>query len=218
MRYALAVLTHGDNADVLERTIRSFDQQVAPPPVWRCVYQDGPCALPPFAPYPWVAINGGEQLGFCGASKRLWSMVADSDADFDYVFWLEHDFEFLRTVDVARMAEILDGADDFLAQVALMRGPVNEPERKAGGLLGQMRSRGYAIEERRDHFLHRAFLTTNPCLFSREFMRWVPWPEYESECEGRFGFDLKQDGYRFAFMGLGEEWVRHIGVRTGMRY
>jgi hypothetical protein len=218
VRYALAVLTHGDNADVLERTITSFDQHVSPPPVWRAVYQDGPCALPPLAPYPWVGITGSEQLGFCEATRRLWSMVADADADFDYVFWLEHDFEFLRAVNVDRMAAIL--ADDTvdMAQVALMRTAVNESERRAGGLAGEMRERGHALVEADDHIVHRAFFTTNPMLMTRSFMRWVPFPDNPSECEGRFGYDLRQAGYRFAFMGQGEPWVEHIGQRTGKGY
>lgn len=217
MRYALAVLTHdtGDEGETLRRSIASFDEHVWPPPVARFVYCDGRAPLPPIAPYPWTAIVAKEQQGFCVATRRLWQMAAEDPQTFDYVFWLEHDFEFRRTVNVERMARILDDDDGTeLVQVALMRGPANESERKTGGLYAEMLRRGHSIDQREDHFIHRAFFTTNPSLMSRAFMRWVPFPEYDSECEGRFGYDLRQDGYRFACMGAGEPWVKHFGKRT----
>ncbi len=214
----MAVLTHGNNAKLLKHTIRSFDEQVSPPPAARFVYQDGPCALPPLAPYAWNALTGRRPQGFCMATRRLWTwMSEETEEEFEYVFWLEHDYKFLRSVDVKRMAAILD-EDDSLAQVALMRGAGNDGEREAGGLYEQMLERGYRIEERHDYFRHRGFFTTNPSLMSRQFMSENPWPDYSSECEGKFGINLKEDGFWFAFMGAGEPWVDHRGSRTGFGY
>lgn len=222
MKYALAVLTHGDNADVLERTIHSFDANVSPPPVWRCLYQDGLCTVPPLEPHQWVSINGLDRLGFCGATRRLWQMVARSDADFDFVFWLEHDFEFKRAVDIWPMALQLR-ADPTLAQMALMRGPVNEEERDAGGVVGKHEARGdvfRAEETESGHpFLRQwAYFTSNPSLMRREFMLEHPFPEHERECEGKFGIQLRTAGFDFAVWGDGSPWVTHIGTRTGHGY
>lgn len=223
MRYALAVLTHGDNADTLERTIRSFDRHVTHPPVARYLVQDGPGALPPFAPYPWVVQPLARQQGFCTATRELWKLVTHDEQRFDYVFWLEHDFDMLRTIPVERMAALLD-SDDLLAQVSLMRGPANEREDNAGGVVADMRERGWTMlddysEEAGVGFLrHVAYFTTNPSLMTRAFMRDNPWPDYRRNCEGRMGLDLMHRGFSFAILGAGEPWVEHHGVRTGTHY
>jgi hypothetical protein len=108
-----------------------------------------------------------------------------------------------------------------------MRNAVNEDEKKAGGLFEHRRDdymqrvlrRGRQGQMRNVPWLsHLSYFTTNPSLMRTEFMRERAWPEYEVECEGRFGIDLRQAGFYFAAMGEGEPWCEHVGQRTGFGY
>lgn len=197
MNYRLVILTHGEG-ETLHQTMATFDEFVSPAPA--------DCVL--------VRDEGKE--GFCKATGRAWAAAADSDVD--YVFWLEHDFSFLQPVDLEPMAALLD-ADVNLAQIALMRGPVNEMEITAGGIVAsrpdQFRLKHAGLSP---YLEHTSFFTTNPSLMRRRFMALYPWPEYERECEGLFGIDLLQKGFHFAFWGEGEPWVEHTGARTGFGY
>lgn len=217
MRYALAVLTHGDNADVLERAIRSFDSQVSPPPVHRFVYQDGPCALPPLSPYPWDAMGSVGNQGFCVSTRALWVMASYlSVARFDYVFWMEHDFEFKRSVDLIGLAVALD-ENAQLAQMSLLRDAVNLDERENGGVIGKHTRRGEEFVNRGRWLEHSSYFTTNPNLMTREFMCENQPPE-GPECEGKFGLALRDKDYTFGVWGDGSAWVTHIGQRNGTGY
>jgi hypothetical protein len=185
---------------------------VSPEPSLVLAFHDGAgYAYMPFGGQ-FRVVAGASQRGFCGATRELWAGAAAGWCD--YVFYLEHDFEFLRPVDLTQLAVVLD-ANPALAQMALMRDAVNAEEKAAGGLY-ESRPGQYA---KRDGWLeHSAYLTTNPSLMSAEFMRRNPWPDYPDRCEGRFGIDLLDAGYRFGAWGTGEPWVRHIGERTGFGY
>lgn len=219
MTYVLGVLTHGDNKLLLDNLIHSFSANVSPAPAACIVVQDGPCETPPFKSLNWTVVTLEEQLGFCSATNALW--VASSElaetVGATHVFWLEHDFQFLRHVDIDDMAAVL-GQCERLAQVSLMRHPVNPPERAAGGVIELARSRGLLFKQRDGWIEHSAYFTTNPSLMSSKFMMANPWPSYQSECEGRFGIDLLARGYNFAIMGDGSAWVKHVGIRTGKGY
>ena len=123
------------------------------------------------------------------------------------------------------MARVLDMHND-LAELALMRGSVNNEERAAGGVIEKHIGRGDVFSKILSHgddfdiswLSHRAYFTTNPSLMRKEFMYLNPWPDYERECEGRFAFDLRDRGYCFGIVGNGEPWVTHIGVRNGKGY
>lgn len=233
MRYALALLTHGDAAP-LARTLSSFREMVSPDPDALVVcydgatlYGNGSPKLPPLVGAVATIVTTGKPSGFCAATRKLWSVAAAVE-DVDYVFWLEHDFEFLRPVDLRALATPLT-IDPYLAQMALMRNAVNEKERAAGGLFESRRD-DYVPARLEDGWedivpggdlrwlLHRSYFTTNPSLMRRSFMASRPWPEYEQQCEGLFGVDLVASGYAFAAWGEGEPWVSHHGVRTGFGY
>lgn len=216
MRYALAVLTHGENEDCLSSSIRSFDESVRPLPTQRIIVQDGPCALPPISDYPWTSLTLPDQIGFCGATSALWEMSSSLE-DIDYVFWLEHDFVFSRCVDLTELAGALDN-NGHLAQMALVRASVNSEEEEHGGMIEKHIHRGDAFVDQGGWLEHRAYFTTNPSLMTREFMWSNPWPDYSSQCEGRFGFDLRDQAYTFGAWGDGTPWVEHIGTRTGKGY
>lgn len=220
LRYVLAVLSHGyPYSDTAEDCLASFVEHVTPMPTVTVYRHDGPG---------WAHLGVGqaegssivatvtpeEQLGFCGATRSLWrDAVTYADLyEATHVFWLEHDFVFTRRVDLVDLALVLDAAPtEFpLAQMSLMRGAVNAREKRAGVLTGG-RDRGGWLE-------HHDYFTTNPSLMSVAFMARHPWPEYDQECEGRFGADLKSEGYSYGVWGDGAPWVDHIGKRTGKGY
>lgn len=156
------------------------------------------------------------ELGFGGAIREGWRRALATGCD-----WLVHaelDFIYLRPVPLAAMIATLD-AHPYLVQMALLRGPVNDAERAAGGVIEQhsddyaaVRWGGYCWRE------HRRHVTTNPAVWPR----WVlerGWPT-RSESEGHFGLDLfaSDPSLRAAYWGLGAD-VQHIGeVRIGMGY
>lgn len=217
MRYALAVLTHDDGSEGerLAETIRSFDQHVSPPPVERLIVQDGPCALPPVAPYAWSCRTLPRQRGFCVATAALWEMAAEGRG-YDYVFWLEHDFTFKRHVDLTGLAVALD-ENDYVAQMSLVRDSVNREEFICGGVIGKHRARGDKFLDRGRWLEHTAYWTTTPNLMTRTFMEEHP-PPSGPECEGKMGAELRAQAFTFGAWGDGEPWVDHTGVRSGTGY
>lgn len=236
MRYLLAVLTHGDNADVITRTIQSFRAMVTPAPTRQLVVMDGVCALPPIDPdIPYGEWNAypipDAPVGFSRAVHTMWRASVACTA-VDYVFWLEHDFTFDRPVDLRDMAAILDEQPTTIAQVSLMRQPIAPREIDAGGVLADQIERGQAISYHRAFRYpdrdggpieipwveHAAYYTTNPNLMRRDFMQACPWTSYKDQAEGKYGLALAQVGYRFAILGDGDQWVTHIGERTGKGY
>jgi hypothetical protein len=203
MDYTLLVLTHG-KSPTLDGTLASFLEHVLPAPTESLVVCDGPG--------PGQSLSE-TQLGFCEATRRAWAIAAE--APTSHVFWLEHDFRFDRDVDLAELAAVLD-VDRELAQMALLRQPVNEAERAAGGLV---ESRPGQFELQDGLWMRqRSFFTTNPSLMRTTFMLGNPWPAYPDQCEGRFGIDLIERGYAFGMWGAGEPWVSHFGVRDGFGY
>lgn len=228
MDYTLAVLTHGRN-DTLARSLNSFVDKVGPPPSRILIHVDGPLYRDQI---PDVRLTAdidasGDQRGFCAATRHLWRWA--SQADTEFVFWLEHDFVFLRRVDLVPLADQLR-ADPKLAQMQLMRTPVSVEEVQAGGLYesrpGEYEKReawqgdGPTGELSSDRWLlHRSYLTTNPSLMRTAWMAGNQWPDDdEPYCEGRFGIEVLHRGFHFGVWGHGDPWVEHIGWRTGFGY
>jgi hypothetical protein len=213
VNYTLAVLTHG-RGSMLTETLRSFRDNVEPQPVRVLVHSDagfGQWRVP----FPRLNVRVEREprpLGFCGATRSLWRRAMDEATA--YVFWLEHDFRFLRPLDLTAIAATLEDQPE-LAQMALMRNAVNEAELAAGGLF---ESRRGEYEEVDGWLRHRSYFTTNPSLMRRPFMEAHPWPDHESECEGRYGLDLVAAGFSFGVWGHGEPWVEHVGIRSGFGY
>lgn len=228
MDYALAVLTHGRN-DTLPRALNSFVDKVKPQPTRILIHVDG---LLYHDQMPNIGLTvdidaSGDQRGFCKATRHLWRWA--SQADTEFVFWLEHDFVFLRPVDLRPLADQLR-ADPKLAQMQLMRNAVSVEEVQAGGLY-ESRPGEYEKQEvwqgdgptgelSSDRWLlHRSYLTTNPSLMRTAWMAGNQWPDdNEPHCEGRFGIEVLHRGFHFGVWGHGEPWVDHIGRRTGFGY
>lgn len=163
-----------------------------------------------------VVDDSAHELGFTGAVREGWSRALATGAR--YVFHAELDFIYLRPVDLAAMIAVLD-AEPHLVQMALLRGPVNAAERRAGGVIEQhpdeyetVHEYGHAWRE------HCHNVTTNPCVWPRWVMQ-RGWPDCE-QSEGHFGLDLFADdeAYRAAYWGTGVD-VEHIGhERAGRGY
>ncbi len=172
-------------------------------------------------------LGPGQGSGFCSATKRLWEYAslrprAKSEGLklADHVLWLEHDFLLTRDLDPEPLAAILAQhriyGDDPVAQVSLMRGPANEIEEAAGGLvasrLGEFTDEGRWLS-------HRAYFTSNPMMMTVDFMLAEPWlDDGQPHCEGRYGVSLFERGYRAGVWGDGSVYVHHVGQRTGTGY
>lgn len=225
--YTLAVLTHGDAAP-LGRTLHSFFDKVKPEPERTVIHWDGPVG----APLWWAGAAddvdvSAQQRGFCRATQQLWRLA--SEASTEFVFWLEHDFRFLRPVSLEYLAGPLR-EDPTLAQMQLMRNAVSREEILAGGLF-EMRRDDYlprtwmpdAVMTSADDLLpwqqHSAYFTTNPSLMRTAWMAEHPWvDDDEPFCEGRFSISLVERGFHYGVWGNGEPWVQHHGRRTGFGY
>jgi hypothetical protein len=240
VRYALALLTHGE-APFLEATLESFYAAVDVPPVARVCVLDGQWAkAPSMILGAWDAISYRDPKGFCGATSELWRHCAAQDVD--WVFWIENDFLFHRSFQLEAMAATLL-ENPHVLQMALCRNACNDEERAAGGLLASRRGwfhdRETWIPNERNPipvpnaegaiepgsamaypwFEHGAYWTTNPSLFHVSVPRTYEWPT-EEFCEGKFGIRLRERNpdIRFGLWGDGAEWVEHVGQRTGYGY
>jgi hypothetical protein len=238
VRYLLVVVTHGSSPH-LARTLHAFSEWVTPRPAYGLLWVDGPdeddaaAEAAMIARSSWKFTGSAVQRGFCATYTDAWdeAVITADDHECDFVFWLESDFLIRRAVNLAHLAALLDASPE-LAQVALMRNPVNEQEVAAGGLFesrpGEYELESFETEEvgstrvrLRSHswLRHRSYYTTNPNLMRRSFMADHPWPErHAAQCEGLYTMDLRACGYDFAVWGSGDAWVEHVGVRTGFGY
>lgn len=164
-----------------------------------------------------VAVDDhAHELGFSGAVATGWAAALETPAT--HIFHAELDFIYLRPIELGAMIATLD-AHPHLVQMALLRGPVNDRERAAGGVIEQhpddyttVREGPHAWRE------HRRNVTTNPCIWPR----WVVergWPLID-QSEGHFGIKLfgEDPDRRAAYWGTGVD-VEHIGhIRSGTGY
>lgn len=160
-----------------------------------------------------------QRAGFAAAIRTGWMQLYDGPEEF--IFHLEDDFTFNRTVHLGALAEVLL-EEPNLAQLALRRQPWNDEERAAGGIVEQHPDDFADCSDRHGHewLEHRRFFTTNPSLYRRQLCG-RGWPQV-ARSEGVFTHQLLEDpDLRFGFWGPRHsgEWVRHIGDdRVGVGY
>lgn len=219
----LLVMTDG-RLDCLTQTIDSVDESLVGEFDVKIIHDDTGDAdyrkdlSERFPDY--TVIGKPTRQGFGGAIRSAWDFILN-DTPSDYVFHLEDDFLFNKSIETSGLQEILD-ADSDLQQIALLRQPWNENEIAAGGIMQQDLNSyaesslaGYSVSK------HHKFFTTNPSLYRRSLCE-VGWPAGEHS-EGVFGLRLKErnpDAY-FAFLGQRDDppAVRHIGQsRVGTGY
>jgi len=169
----------------------------------------------------WQIVQTSGRAGFGGAIRSAWTTLREL-TDAPYIFHLEDDFTFNRTVELVDLAAVLDRRQ-HLVQIALRRQPWNAAEVAAGGVVE------LHADDWTEHFDgERAWLesarnfTTNPGLYRRRLIEEHEWPTGQ-ETEGRFGIGLLEADpeTRFGFWGARDsgEWVRHIGAaRIGTGY
>lgn len=225
LKYRLVVLTHGEDK-TLSRTLESFQAYVSPLPTEWAVHADGSQGRK--AAHAWANEQDDGQIwhhfsgswtqeGFCTATQKAWHLARKPGVEF--VFWLEHDFEFTKKLELGDLATVLD-SDPLLLQMALYREPVNADEQRYGGYL-QQHEGAYRAAEANGYrwFETQRNWTTNPSLIPRRVTNEFEWP-LRDQCEGHFGFDVKglEPNAIFGIWGDGEPWCRHIGERTGYGY
>jgi hypothetical protein len=223
MNYRLVITTDG-RPEVLDRTLDAFDCYVRPRPSAGLILDDS--GDEHYLRYlklisderRWALAWHPTRQGFCRTVADAWATAAGHE-DYEWIFWLEDDFEFTRAVDLTALAHVLDH-EARVVQMAFYRNAVSNEEIEAGGYI-PMRPGAY---ERRGAgtvhwFEHRVNWTTNPSLFRRSFAWAYPWP-VSPECEGRFGIDLRErrPETTFGIWGAGEPWVTHFGERKGSGY
>lgn len=229
--YLLVVLTHGAS-ETLEPTIRSFREHVTPQPSAGYLHLDlvfdGDLGIGHAedvvrqdsirSGMTWMLDVAPRPIGFCASVAHSWKRASSPVFGCDYVFWLEHDFEFLGAVDVGAMAHTLD-YHQHVAQMGLMREPVNSDEKDAGGLFNLYRDSYFPMGGLQPWILSRTNFSTTCSLMRTAFMEERPWPDgYDRDCEGRYSIDLLQNGYVFGVWGDGTPDIRHTGRRTGFGY
>lgn len=158
--------------------------------------------------YPdWKLIVHPVRVGMAAAVRAAWWSIGDGE----YLFHLEEDFVFTEDVHLSDL-EIPLRAEPRLAQVVLKRGPVNDEERAAGGIIEQhpddYASRGGFVE-------HNRIFSLNPCLIPRDIVVGLDW-----EVRGVEGVEKAitraclDAGRTFAFYGAKDDppKVEHIGT------
>lgn len=160
-----------------------------------------------------VVDSASKKRGFDGAIRAGWSHLGDAD----YIFHAEDDFLYLRGIPVDDMITLLQ-QEPNLVQVSLLRGPVNEEEISAGGII-QRNPAGFKQRQTGScqWVEHRQYFTTNPSVYRGSLVE-RGWPS-GSESEGKFSISLFSDPALSAgIWGTGEVWVEHIGQREGIGY
>lgn len=215
----IAVLVIGDGRDAIrQQTLLSFCTEVYGYRLAEVVEVD----------------DRRHDLGFCGAIQagwdelrriEQWNRACGGDGGWEYVFHLEEDWRFTGEVDVRDLATVLD-MDPSVAQVALRRGPVNDYERRAGGVVECWPHEYEQCAAPRlppgadvPYLRHQLFWTTNPSLYRMELLGTHTWPSGPG-CEDAFGAGLRAEGRRFAYAGARADapLLHHNGARTGTGY
>lgn len=226
MRYCLVITTDG-RPGVLERTLEAFDRRVKPKPAEAVIVDDS--GDPAYHRYlealvndrgaGWCALFHRDRQGFCRTVADAWEQAAHADSP--WIYWLEDDFEHVRTVDLHDLAFVLE-REPQVAQMVLYRNPVGDEEIAAGGYL-RIPGRGYELRgggSGKPWFEHRGYWSTTPSLFRRLIPGHYPWPGFADSCEGKFGFILRgaRPTTTFGVWGAGDPWVIHHGERSGVGY
>jgi hypothetical protein len=152
-------------------------------------------------------VSHEQRRGLAGAVQSAWSSV---NPEVDYVFHLEDDFLFNKSIDIAHMSFLLR-TNPQLVQMALVRASVNPPEEEVGGFVFQ-HLEDYSQKE--DYFQHGRLFTLNPCLYPMSTVK-MGWPDHGGESEFTTKVHSIDKDYRFGFYGniYDQPLVTHIGGR-----
>lgn len=113
-----------------------------------------------------------------------------------WVFFLEDDFTFNQTVDLANLRAVMERNPE-LGQLALLRQPWYRHETEAGGLFA---AKPDAYRQRDGFVEHQDHWTHNPMLVRREVLASFKWPKGPGS-EKRFGDAVYATGLRTGVLG-----------------
>jgi hypothetical protein len=171
-------------------------------------------------------VSHPERRGFAAAIASGWEAVAGAQ----WVVHVEDDFVFKAPFPVPDMIQLLT-LRPHLAQVSLLRQPVNPEEVAAGGLVeahpGEFTDCVWAGERINMRWMEqRLYFTTNPSVYPGSLVH-LGWPQ-EAHSEGVFTHRLLDQGFgdvagpnvRFGVWGATTDAPRvlHIGERQGTGY
>lgn len=201
MKIALLVFTDG-RLDMLTRCIRSANEQLKCDLALKVIFNDEPSVNPQFKGY--ITSNTQKRSGYSRSIQRAWDGLP---SDIDYIFHLEDDFVFNEPIPIMDIISILE-LNPKLAQMALLRQPVNEEEKAAGGILQAHPERW--VEQVSWHESNFCF-TLNPCVYP-VYITKFPYPQKKAWPwgEGEFSAFLRDHGYWFGMWGSTPQ-TTHIG-------
>lgn len=157
-------------------------------------------------------VHNERNLGYREMMARAWDLIAGTDGA-PYVMWSEDDFSFERDVNLDDLIAVLEH-DNRLAQVVLLREAFYPREIRAGSIPKEHPG-SYTLRRVGPlrYLEHRRFYSCNPGLLRRDIFKVARWPETGegSQSEALMGPRLVNLGYRFAYFGSGEPWIRHTG-------
>ena len=213
----LVYVTNG-RAECLSRAVTSFTERVDGPVMRRVIVDDS--GDPDYQAWIRYTFPDHELMctkgrtGFDGAYRKVWGLVVWYGLPWAFV--IEDDFTAERTIDLRAMQATML-ADPNLVQMALRRQAWFPGEIKAGGVI-ELNPDGYT--DTVTHLEHREFVTTNPALWSRDFVVHNPWPT-GPHSESRFAQQaFKDPDARAGYWGQRTDapWVIHDGERQGTGY
>jgi glycosyltransferase involved in cell wall biosynthesis len=151
-------------------------------------------------------IHHPERRGCSAAVSTGWLAASE----FDYVWHAEDDFIYTETVDLERMAAILE-ENPYLAQLALKRQPHGPVELAVGDLMAVELDRWEDHEGFCDTDL---IFTFNPCLIPKDVIA-VALADPSPRTEPNVTSSCLAKGYRFGYLGQTTDppRVHHIGER-----
>jgi N-terminal domain of galactosyltransferase len=212
---AVVALTTGTR-DTLVPTIASADENLSGAIGRRLIVVDGPPSRAQAVADAHPAWDVEQVVG--GSYPRAVARAIDRalGCGQPWIFWLEDDFTFEDTVDLAEMQGLIERDD--LVQLSLLRQPWFEPEIDAGGVIAADPD---AFTQRDGYVEHRAYWSMNPMLTRRSTLAEHLWPDAR-DSERRFGDLIFADAKaRAGILGAIEDppRVEHIGLeRAGTGY
>lgn len=154
--------------------------------------------------------------GAGGAINSAWEHIRQYE--FDYVFHLEDDFTFNRTIPLNDMVRVLED-NPHVYQMALRRQAWSTEEIRIGGIIEKHPEE---FHQQDGWISHNMFFTNNPNLYRKSLIETRVFPNVK-ESEGHFTIGIRaSDPYaQFGYWGQKTDppWVEHIGVyRQGSNY
>lgn len=170
MKICVLIFNDGRN-DYLEQTLKSFSENVNVGKAYKILIDDMPRNRDVERIEKLVSkykidkvVYNDVNLGVFGSVQKAWTLIPKNCT---HVWHQENDFLFNEKVDAVKLASVLDSTRHVF-QLALLRQPWFEFEKKAGGIYKAYKFRDGVIGDFRA-VLHRNYFTHNPCIYKKEY-------------------------------------------------